>query len=280
MPKTLWNGYISLGLVTIPVALVTASHDRAVHFHLLHRKDGARLHQKLVCPLDGEDVDRRQAGRGFEVAPDSYVLIEDEELHALEPKKSRMIEISDFVDLEQIDPIYYEKPYYLIPQEGGVKAYSLLLQAMKMKKKVGIGKFVWHDREYLVALNPLGDIFCVEILRFADEIVSRQELEEIAVEESGVDKRQLNMAKELIDALAADFDPEKYKDEYWDGVRDLIKRKEKGEKIVTAPVEFEEGKVIDLKAALERSLEKVRGERGEGGKEAHKRGAPKRAKGQ
>jgi DNA end-binding protein Ku len=259
MPKALWNGYISFGLVTIPVSLVTAVQDKNIHFHLLHEKDGARLHQKLVCPFDAEEVGRKQAARGFEVAEGEYVIVEDEELQALEPKKSRMIEISDFIDLGQIDPIYYERPYYLVPKEGGGKAYSLLLQAMVQKNKIGIGKFVFHEREHLVALRPLDNVLCVEIMRFADEIVDRRGLGKIVAEEGGTaDGKQLALAKELIDALAGDFEPEKYRDEYRDAVKELIEKKAKGEKIVAAPAEFEEGKVVDLMAALERSLKQVR----------------------
>lgn len=277
MSKAIWSGYISFGLVSIPVALVTAVRDHDVHFHLLHRKDGARLHQKLVCPLDGEEVSRRQAARGFEIEPDQYVLIEEEELQALEPRRTRMIEISDFVDIEQIDPIYYDRPYYLIPQEGGGKAYALLLQAMSEMNKTGVGKFVFHEREHVVALRPLGNILCAEIMRFSDEIVGSKELEEVATKDSRTDKKQLDLAKQLIEELATDFDPQKYKDEYRDAVRDLIERKAKGEKIVTAPAEFEEGKVIDLKAALERSLKQVRAE-GKAGKTASKTKSSRRTK--
>jgi DNA end-binding protein Ku len=261
MPRSLWTGYISFGLVSIPVSLVTAVHDQAVHFHLLHRQDGARLHQKLVCPLDGEEVDRKEAARGFEIEPDHYVLIEDDELHALAPQRSRMIEISDFVDINQVDPIYYDKPYYLVPREGGGKAYALLMQAMVKRNRAGIGRFVFHDHEYVVALRPLENVLCLETLRFSDEIVSREDVREIGADEHGADKKQLALAVELIDALAADFSPGKYKEEYRDSLRDLIERKAQGEAIVTAPAEAEEGQVIDLMAALEKSLDKVRGKR-------------------
>jgi DNA end-binding protein Ku len=279
MPKALWNGYISFGLVTIPVSLVTAVRDKAVHFHLLHPEDGARLHQKLVCPFDAKEVGRKQAARGYEVSPGEYVIIEDEELRALEPKKSRMIEISDFVAMDEIDPIYYERPYYLVPQEGGDKAYSLLLQAMVEKNRIGIGKFVFHEREHVVTLRPLDGILCMEIMRFADEIVSREGLQDISGEENGADKKQLQLAKQLIDALAADFDAEKYKDDYRDAVLDLIERKARGEKIVVAPAEVEEGKVVDLMAALERSLKQVKGERKDSeGSEEKKPARPEKKK--
>jgi len=276
MPKTLWNGYVSFGLVNIPVSMMTAVRDRDIHFHLLHEADGARLHQKLVCPFDAQEVSRKQAARGYEVADGEYVIVEDEELRALEPKKTRMIEISDFVDLEQIDPIFYERPYYLVPREGGGKAYALLLQAMVDKNKIGVGKFVFHEREQLVALRPLGSVLCMEIMRFADEIVDRQELEETVAEEaSAADDKQLALAAELIDALAGDFEPEKYRDEFREAVQELIEKKAKGEKIVAAPAESEEGKVIDLMAALERSLKKVRGEDKNKGVAAEKKPARK-----
>jgi len=269
MAKALWNGYISFGLVSIPVSLVTAVRDKSVRFHLLHPEDGARLHQKLVCPFDAKEVGRKQAARGYEVAPGEYVIVEDEELRALEPGKSRMIEINDFVDLGSIDPIYYERPYYLVPQEGGGRAYSLLLRAMEEKNRIGIGKFIFHEREHLVALRPLDGIMCLEIMRFADEIVAREELEEVVSEESAAaDDKQLSLARELIDALAGDFEPGKYRDEYRDAVLGLIDRKARGEEVVTAPAELEEGKVVDLMAALERSLEQVRKERKKGGRKA------------
>jgi DNA end-binding protein Ku len=275
MPRALWNGYVSFGLVTIPVSLVTAIRDRDIHFHLLHEKDGARLHQKLVCPFDAQEVNRKQAARGYEVADGEYVIVADEELQALEPRKTRMIEISDFVDLDQIDPIYYERPYYLVPREGGGKAYALLLRAMVEKNRIGVGKFVFHEREQLVALRPLGGVLCMEIMRFADEIVERKELEEIASEEGvATDVKQLALAAELIDALAGDFEPDKYKDEFREAVQELIARKAKGEKIVAAPAEFEEGKVVDLMAALERSLKQVRG-KDQGEKDAAKKPARK-----
>ncbi|MEW6553771.1 MAG: Ku protein [Actinomycetota bacterium] len=274
MPRALWNGYVSFGLVNIPVSLVTAVRDQDIHFHLLHEADGARLHQKLVCPFDAQEVSRKQAARGYEVADGEYVIVADEELQALEPRKTRMIEMTDFVDLDQIDPIYYERPYYVVPREGGGKAYALLLRAMVEKNRIGVGKFVFHEREQLVALRPLGGLLCMEIMRFADEIVDRKELEETVAEEGAADARQLALAAELIDALEGDFEPQKYKDEFREAVRELITRKAAGEKVVAPPSEFEEGKVVDLMAALERSLKQVRG-KGEKGKAPAKKQARK-----
>ncbi|MDD3718960.1 MAG: Ku protein [Actinomycetota bacterium] len=278
MPKALWSGYISFGLVTIPVSLVTAVRDKSIRFHLLHPEDGARLRQKLVCPFDAKEVGRTQAARGFEVAPGEYVIIEDEELRALAPEKSRTIEITDFVAMAEIDPIYYERPYYLVPREGGENAYSLLLQAMVEKDRIGVGKFVFHEREHVVALRPLDGVLCVEIMRFADEIVSREGLLDVPAAAKSADRKQMELARQLIDALATDFEPAKYRDEYREAVLDLIERKAKGEKVVSAPVEPEEGEVIDLMAALEKSLEKVKG-KGKRKKEAGKADKPARKAG-
>jgi DNA end-binding protein Ku len=259
MARSLWTGYISFGMVNIPVSLVTAVRDQSIRFHLLHRKDGARLHEKMVCPVDSEEVSRNDAVRGFELAPDHYVMVEAEELEAVEPERTRNIEISDFVDLSEIDPIYYDRPYYLIPGEGAAKAYSLLMQAMIEMKKIALGKFVFHNREYVAAIRPFEHVFCLEVMRFADEIVSTGDLETPEYKEPKTDEKQLDMARQLIGALASDFHPEKYRDDYREKVMELIDKKAKGEKVVAAPPVLEEGKVIDLMAALERSLEQVRG---------------------
>jgi DNA end-binding protein Ku len=264
MPKSLWTGYISFGMVNIPVALVAAVRDKSIRFHLLHAKDGARLKQKMVCPVDGREVPRKKAALGFELAPDHYVMVEPEELEAIEPKRTRTIEISDFVEMSQIDPIYYEHPYYLIPREGAGKAYGLLMQAMVEMKKTAIGKFVFHNREYVAAIRPLDQVFCLEVMRFPDEIVSTHDLEPAEYKKVKAADKQLDMAKQLIGALATDFRPQDYKDDYRDKVMGLIEKKAKGERVVTAPPVFEEGKVIDLMAALERSLRQVRNGEEEG----------------
>lgn len=270
MSRSLWTGYISFGMVNIPVALVAAVRDKNIRFHLLHKKDAARLHQKLVCPVDGEEVPREDAARGFQIGPDQYVEVEQSELEALEPKRTRMIEISDFVEMSQIDPIYYDHPYYLIPDESGAKAYALLRQAMVQMQKTAIGKFVFHNREYIVAIRPLDHVFCLEVMHFADEIVDTADLDTVEHDEGKADEKQLEMAKQLIEALARDFKPQDYRDEYRDKVMELIEKKAKGEEVVTAPPEFQEATVIDLMAALEKSLKQVRSGRKEAPPEARK----------
>jgi DNA end-binding protein Ku len=245
-------------MVNIPVSVVTAVRDKSIRFHLLHKKDGARLKQQLVCPVDGDIVPRKDAVRGYELSKEHYVMVEPEELEAIEPERTRTIEISDFVEMSQIDPIYYDQPYFLIPGEGAGKAYSLLIQAMNEMQRIAVGRFVFHNREYIAAIRPFDHVFCLEVMHFADEIVNTKEFEVTEHAEEKADQRQLDMAKQLIGALASDFQPERYKDDYREKVMELIEKKAKGEKVVTPPPAVEEGKVIDLMAALERSLQQVR----------------------
>jgi DNA end-binding protein Ku len=185
------------------------------------------------------------------------VIVTKEELDKMAPEKTNAIDISDFVDLISIDPIYYEKPYYVLPDERSAKAYSLLVSAMTDSKKVAIAKFVMHNKEYLVALRPVGDILCMESIRFAEDVVSVKDLGSLP-KKTTVGEKELKMAQQLIESLSADFDPANYRDEYTEKVKALIDRKAQGQEIVTEPhVEEAGGKVIDLMAALEKSLAKA-----------------------
>lgn len=258
MPRALWSGSISFGLVNIPVRLAVAVKDRSVRFHKLHRSDGVRLHQKMVCPADGEEVTDEETARGYEISQGAYVVVEQEELDALAPRSSRTIDITDFVDLADIDPVYYERPYYLLPEEQAARPYGLLVRAMTDARKVGIARFVMHNKEYLAALRPVGKVICLETMRFADEVVTADVFEE-AVPEPDAKARELDIALQLIDMLSAAFEPGKYRDEHREALLALVERKAEGEEVITAPVEAEEtGKVIDLMAALEESLQRAR----------------------
>lgn len=257
MPRAIWSGSISFGLVNIPVKLYTGTRDRKIHFHMLNPEDGARVQQALIDPATGEQVPRDKVVKGYEVSPGQYVVVKQEELDRLTPKTSRLIEISDFVDLDGIDPIYYEHPYYLLPEEGATNAYSLLVRAMEEKKKVGVGKFVMHNKEYLVAIRTLEGVLCLETMRFADEVVEPGELELPEVKEEPR-KKELQMAEQLIDMLAEEFDPTEYRDEYMEELKKLIKSKEEGKELVTQPEVEEPGKVVDLMSALEKSLDEAK----------------------
>jgi DNA end-binding protein Ku len=260
MPRSIWTGTVSFGLVTVPVKLYSAVNRKTVRFHQLHASTGARIQQKRVDPQTEEEVAYEDIVKGYEIAPDRYVMISPEELESLDPKKTRTIDIEDFVDLEQIDPIYYDHPYYLAPGTGGAKPYRLLLEAMRETGKVAIAKVVIRQKEQLVALRPMGDALGMATMIFADEVVDPAEIDEIvAAAEVETTKRELDIAKQLVDSLAGDFEPEKYRDTYREEVLALIDRKAAGEEIaVQAPREEVAEPVPDLMAALKASLDAVR----------------------
>jgi DNA end-binding protein Ku len=227
---------------------------KSVRFHQLHDKDGVRIQQKRVCPADGEEVPYENIVKGYEISPDRYVVIEPEELEALDPKKTRAIEIQEFVDLEEIDPIYFDHPYYLAPDKGAAKPYRLLLEAMKETNKVAIARVVIRQKENLVAIRATGEVMTMATMVFHDEVVSPDTLDEIPDDdEASVSDREVEMAQQLIGSLTAPFEPEKYHDEYRERVLELIEAKAAGEEISVQPVE-EPQKVPDLMAALEQSL--------------------------
>lgn len=257
MARAIWSGSISFGLVSIPVKVYPAVHDHGVHFHMLHGRDGVRIHQALVCPADNEQLTQDEIVKGYEVSPERYVVVLDDELESLAPKASRMIEILDFVNISEIDPVYYLRTYYLLPEEQGARAYGLLLRAMNEAGKVGIGKFVMRGKEYLGALRPLDRVISLETMHFADEVVPVESIEEPPPQPEAKE-RELQMARQLIDALSTSFEPERYHDEYRDSLMELIGTKARGNEYVM-PEPFEEpAKVIDLMSALEDSVARAK----------------------
>ena len=272
MPRAIWSGAISFGLVNIPVKLYSAVSKKTVRFHQIDAESGGRVRQKRVGP-DGEEIAYEQIVKGYEIGPDRYVTISPEELEALEPQKTRTIDIEDFVDLEQIDPIYYDHPYYLAPDTGAAKAYKLLVDAMEDSGKVAVARVVLRSKEHLVAIRPREGALAMETMLFADEVIAAESLEELAAADGDqqTSDRELAMANQLIDSLASDFDPEKYRDEYRERVLDLIERKAQGETIVIEEPEAEPEKVPDLMAALEASIASAK-------KPAKKKSAPAKKK--
>jgi DNA end-binding protein Ku len=254
MARSIWRGAISFGLVNVPVKLYSAVSKKTVRFNQLHDADGVRIQQKRVCPADGEEVPYENIVKGYEIAPDKYVIVTPEELEALDPKKTRTIDIEDFVDLDDIDPLYYEHPYYLVPDTGAAKAYRLLLDALRDTNKVAIARVVLRSKEYLTAIRPAGDVLTMETMLFADELVPSDRLDELPDDDTRATDRELAMARQLIEAQATDFDPSKYRDEYRERVLDLIERKAQGEDVAVQPETDEPAEVPDLMAALEASL--------------------------
>ena len=264
MARSIWSGSLSFGLVNIPVKLTTAVREERIAFHMLHDEDNVRLRQKMVCPRDGEEVHREHTVKGYEISPDHYVIIQESELEAIAPPSSRIIEIRDFVDLKDIDPVFYDRPYYLLPQANAEKSYRLLVQAMQRTGKVGIAKFTMRAKEYLCALRPTEGLICLETMHFNDEVTAARDVEAVphaSKSGSDVDDRQLEVAKKLIESLSTSFKPEQYHDEYNQRVMELIQKKAHGEHIVATPHHAEkQTRAGDLMAALEASLAKARGE--------------------
>jgi DNA end-binding protein Ku len=259
MPRSIWKGAISFGLVNVPVKLYSAVSKKTVRFNQLHDADHARIQQKRVCSQDGEEVPYENIVKGFEIGPDRYVVITPDELEALDPAKTRAIDIEDFVDVADIDPLYYEHPYYLLPDTGAAKAYKLLLEALRDTNKVAIARVVLRTKEYLVAIRPAGEVLTMETMLFADELIGTDSLDELPDAEVKATERELSMARQLIEAQATEFDPSKYRDEYRERVLDLIERKAAGEEIAVQPMAEESQEVPDLMAALEQSLAAARG---------------------
>jgi DNA end-binding protein Ku len=276
MPRSMWTGTISFGLVTVPVKLYSALNRKTVRFHQLSGKTGVRVAQKRVDPQTGEEVPYEEIVKGYELAPDRYVVIESAELDALEPKKTKTIEIEDFVELVRIDPIYYEHPYYLAPGPGGAKPYRLLLDAMQETGKVAIARVVMRSKEQLVAIRPMGAVLGMATMLFADEILPPERLDELADSaEVKTTKRELDIAIQLVESLAGDFEPDKYRDTYREQVLALIERKAQGEEIaVQPPPEELRAPVPDLMSALQASLDAVRAQ-GDGAGKRRKAAAKK-----
>lgn len=256
MPRPIWNGSISFGLVNVPIKLMTAVSQKDVRFHQLHATDGTRIRQKRICPLDGVEVPFDEIVKGYEIGPDKYVLVTPEELEGLDPKATRTIDIEEFVEADQIDPIFYEHPYYLVPDDRSAKPYALLVQAMAQSRKVAIARFVLRTKQYLCAIRPAGDALVLSTMLYADEVVPQSELGGLpSPSDIEVNERELAMAAQLIDSLTVDtFEPEKFHDDYRERVLALIEAKAAGEEVVVQPAAEEAPKVVDLMAALEASL--------------------------
>jgi DNA end-binding protein Ku len=281
MARSIWTGAISFGLVTVPVKLYSAVSRKSVRFHQLNGPTGVRIQQKRVDPSTGDEVSYEDIVKGFEIGPERYVIIEPGELEALDPKKTKTIEIEDFVDLSDIDPIMYDHPYYLAPGAGGAKPYRLLLEAMRESGKVAIAKVVIRQKENLVAIRPMeGDVLGMATMIFADEVIDPDRIDELdAAREVEVNDRELSIAKQLVESLSGEFEADKYRDTYREEVLALIERKAAGEEIAVQPAREEaEEPVPDLMAALKASLDAVRERDGGGADDAEDDGATAKPK--
>ena len=257
MARSIWSGSISFGLVNVPVKLYNAVLRKTVQFHQLHAADGARIQQKRVCSADGAEVAFEDLVKGFEFTPGQYVVVEPDELEALAAKKTRLIEVEQFVDLAEIDPLMFDQPYYVTPATGAAKAYRLMVQAMDDAGKAAIGRFVLRQREHLVALRVMDGQLVMATLVYADELVARSSLDDALAADVEVSERELGVARQLVQMLSSPFDPDAYRDEYREAVLALIERKVAGEEISIAPEPREPAAVPDLMAALQASVDAV-----------------------
>lgn len=279
MPRSIWTGAISFGLVTVPVKLYSAVSRKSVRFHQLNRETGVRIQQRRVDPTTGDEVPYEEIVKGYELTPDRYVVVEPGELEALDPKKTRSIEIEDFVALDEIDPIHYDHPYYLAPGPGGAKPYRLLLEAMRETGRVAIANVVIRSKQQLVAVRPMGeDALAMSTMVYPDEIIDPATIDELeAVEDVEISDRELDIARQLVESLAGSFDPSRYRDTYREQVLELIERKAQGEQIAVQPAADEEpAEVPDLMSALKASLDAVKARDGDGDGKAPAKKAPKR----
>jgi len=259
MPRAIWSGSISFGLVNVPVKLYSAVHHQGLSFHQFQEGTNARVRNKRVSEKTGREVAYEDIVKGYEITKGKYVMVEPEELAEFAPRATRTIDIEDFVSLEDIDPVYYDSTYYLAPEksDGAKKAYALLLKAMEEQGKVAIGRLVMRTKQYLAAIRPLDGALAVSTMLFHDEVVPVSDIDEIPTGRSApkVAAAEVKMAAQIIESLSRDWDPARYEDTYRVEVLDFLKKKAAGEEIVVEEEPEEESDVVDLMAALEASLE-------------------------
>jgi DNA end-binding protein Ku len=255
MARAIWSGSVSFGLVNVPIKLYSAVKQKDVHFHQLEEGTGARVRQKRVSEKTGREVPYDKIVKGYEISKGKYVVVDPDELDAMAPDDTRVIDIEDFIDLDEIDPIHFESTYWLAPDKtaGGKKSYALLVKAMEKKNKVAVGRFVMRGKPHLAALRPIDGTLALHTMVFADEIVDKSDIDG-AEPKVKVEDRELGAAEKLIESLTSKWEPEKYEDTYREQIQDLIKRKAKGEEIVAPERSTDEPKVLDLMAALEASI--------------------------
>lgn len=259
MPQAVWTGSLSFGLVNVGVKAYSAVRDQRLHFHQMDRASGKRIRNQKVAGQGGPPVAKGDITMGYEVAPGRYVTVDPDELSALRARTTRTVDISSFVELAAIDPIYYERTYWLAPSgDGAAQAYLLLLAAMEERQRVGIGTVVMRTTQHLAAIRPYDGALAMSTMRFAAEIVPRSEISGLPDAAGPADERQLDLARQIIDALTDEWEPARYRDSYADSVRELLERRSAGEVIEVEDEEAHGPAVLSLLAALEQSVQQTR----------------------
>lgn len=273
MARAVWSGSISFGLVNVPVKAYTAVRDHDVHFNQLEKKTGARIRYRKVSAKSGKEVDPDDIELGYQIREGRYVTFDRDELDELRPASTRTIDVEDFIALAEIDPIYYERTYWLGPDGSGAeKAYGLLLAAMQERQRVGIGSVVMRTKQYLAAIRPLDGALAMSTMRFADEVVSHKDLEEVPSRRRKPPPKELKLATQIVDSLTTDWKPKRYRDTYTDQLCEIIERRAKGEDVVVSEEPAPEAEVVDLMAALEASVERSKKARSKGSSRKRKAG--------
>lgn len=267
MPRSIWNGVVSFGMVSIPVKLYTATDNKDISFNQLHKKCGSRIKQQRFCPVDEEVVTLDEIDRGYEYARDQYVVLNEEDFEKIPLPSKHTIELAAFVNDEEIDPVFYEKSYYLEPDETGIKPFALLMKALKKKNLTAVAKLAIRNKERLCALRPYDGTLMLETLYYPDEV--RVQKGEDAAPDVKVSEKEMQMAFSLIDLMTEDFKPQEFKDNYREALMEVIQAKLEGQEIVEAPAPTA-GKVIDLMAALKASVENAKGGKGKKAPAPHK----------
>ncbi len=266
MPRAMWSGTLSFGLLNIPVSVFSAKEQKSIQFNLLDKNDYGRIGYKQYNKNTGKEVSKKDIVKGYEYEPDQFVLVTDKDFEKANPKASENIDIEDFVDLGEVDPILFEKPYYLAPAKNGVKGYELLRRVMEKTDKVAIGKIVMHGKQKLVAILARGEHLVLEIMRYAKEILEADEIElpnDDKLDKVKISDREIKMAKELVEGMTSKWKPEKYKDTYKDDLLKMIKAKVKGGKSIESetpdkPESTGDRQVIDLMPLLKKSLKQTK----------------------
>jgi DNA end-binding protein Ku len=254
MASTVWKGHLSFGLVSFPVKLYSAARGETVHFNQLHKADGSRVRQVLYCAAEDKPIPRDEIVKGYEYEKDRYVVIDDADIKKVAPSTAKVMEILEFVKASDIDPIYLETSYYMAPEEAGEKPYALLFDALQTSGYAGIAKLAMHNREHIVVLRPGDKGVLLHTMYYSNEI---RQVDEFRTDLTLVKEKELALAMSLVEALVADFEPEKYTDTYRDNILQMVEAKKHGEVVVEAPTPHRE-KVVDIMDALKASLAAVK----------------------
>ncbi len=254
MPASVWTGYLTFGLISMPVRLFSGARGEHVSFHMLHRDDLSRVKQQLYCPVDDKVIDRSETVKGYEYRKGEYVVIEPDEIKKIEPRTAKAMEILEFVHADEVDPLYFESSYYLAPEEAGRRPYALLAKAMKETSYVAIAKLTMHNREYTVFLRPHEGGLMLHTMYYEDEV---RHMEDTGTESVELKEAEIKIAHQLIEALAGKFEPEKFHDTFQENLKELIQARLEGKEVTEIEKPKKMEPVVDLMSALKASLDKM-----------------------